>query len=707
MRQNPRFSPSEHLLDPPKQKEVKITDVKIQHKSVYSLDKINKYNRSTNTITLSPSDKSLEIFFSALDFNNTDKIRYAYKLEGVDDEWIYTKDNRPSAIYNQLKKGNYSFFIKSTDAHNLWSKKITTLNIIRKPAIYETNIAFTLYIIFIALAVTVLIYIMMNRVKLKNKIKMTQFEKNKTEELTLTKLKYFTNISHDLLTPLTIISCLIDDMETTIQQKPSQLPQIRSNVSRLKRLLQQILDFRRIENGKMQLNITKSDICYFINDICFNHFLPIINKKHINFTFNSPHEEIKAYFDADKIDKIVFNLLSNAFKFTPENGNISITLKPYNEDNHQYVSIIISDTGIGISPQDIDSIFNRFYNNKNLNSSDTHGIGLSISKDLIELHHGKIIVESKLNKGTTFTIHIPIDKDSYSKSEISTNSLFEGTQKDIIYYNSNIEPAEPLKNKDFPKKFPNINILLADDNIELLELMKQILSRSYNILTATNGIEALELVKTTDIDVIISDVMMPEMDGIELCKSLKNNIETSHITIILLTAKNSINDRIECYNAGADAYISKPFEMAVLNARLTNFISHKKSKQAEFKSNLELNISTLENQKIDEIFLNDVIKIIEKNISETEFDINSLAAELNLSRSSLYRKIKTITDLSPIEFIRNIKLKHASAMLKNSTVSISDVAYAIGFSDPKYFSSCFKAEFNITPSEFQKKHLNN
>ncbi len=702
-----RFTPSEHLLSKPQQTNVKITDIKIQNESILTPDKIKKYNKSNKTLTLTPSDKNIELYFSALDYSNSDKISYAYKLEGIDDDWVYVKEGRQFAVYSQLNKGNYKFKVKASDAHNLWSEHITTLNIIREPAIYETTAAYVIYITFIAFIVSILIYIMMNRVMLKNKIKMAQFEKHKTEELTQTKLKYFTNISHDLLTPLTIISCLIDDVETTLPKKISQFSLMRSNVGRLKRLLQQILDFRRVENGKMQLKITNSDIASFINDICYNHFLPIFNKKQINFSFHSTQKEIKAYFDADKIDKVLFNLLSNAFKYTPENGEISISLETYAENNHDYLTINVSDTGVGIEQEDLDNIFTRFYTNKTHKANESHGIGLSLCKDLIELHHGWISVDSKKEDGTTFTIHIPIDKDSYSPNEISTYNTL-GIHKEL---ETNFDITEvndtDLSSIQTSGKLANVNILLVDDNLDLLKLMKQILSRTYHIHTATNGIEALEQVKSSDIDVIVSDVMMPEMDGIELCKTLKGDLETSHIAVILLTAKNSINDRIECYNAGADAYISKPFEMGVLNARINNFISHKKTKQEEFKSDLEINVSSLENHSIDEQFLNNAIQIIEKYLSESEFDINTFADELNLSKSSLYRKIKTITGLSPIEFIRNIKLKHASIMLKNNTISISEVAYAVGFSDPKYFSSCFKNEFNITPSEFQKNNTTN
>ncbi|MFA9370854.1 MAG: two-component regulator propeller domain-containing protein [Labilibaculum antarcticum] len=696
------FYPSEKLTTAPQETEVKITDIKIQNKSIFHSNNQKIFNRKSNVLELNPDDKNIEFDFSTLNYTSPEKIKYAYKLEGIDNDWVYVKKDRQFAIYNQLKKGQYTFMVKASDAHNLWSNKITKLKIIRKPALYETHVAYLLYFIIVASSLFTLIYFIINRVALRNKVKMTQFEKNKSEEITQTKLKYFTNISHDLLTPLTIISCLIDDLETSSPKKSSQFSIMRSNVVRLKRLLQQILDFRRIEDGKMQLRITHTDIVSFIKDVCYNHFLPIFNKKQISFSFHSSPPEIEAYFDADKIDKMLFNLLSNAFKYTPENGKISIIISLHDKNEHSYLSIKVCDTGIGISTPNSKEIFTRFYTNRTMSASETHGIGLSLTKDLVELHHGHISVESELNKGTEFTIEIPIDKSSYSVTEISTNTILDISDHETDT-KSNFFSEDIISGQIGPKQASNVTVLLVEDNIELLQLMQQMLSRSYHILTATNGIKAMDIIKSTDIDIVISDVMMPEMDGVELCETLKGHIDTSHISVILLTAKNSIEDRIECYKAGADAYISKPFEMKVLEARINNFLSNRHDKQKEFKSNLEINISSLEYPSIDKQFLNNAIAIIEKYISETDFDINMFAEELNLSKSTLYRKIKTITGLSPIEFIRNIKLKHASLMLKNNSISVSEVAYSVGFTDPKYFASCFKAEFNITPSEYQKK----
>ncbi|MCW3805500.1 ATP-binding protein [Plebeiibacterium marinum] len=688
--------PSNELKQETEQTETIISDIKIHHKSILGSEIAEKFNSQSKTLTLSPHDKNIELYFSTLNYNNPQKIRYAYKLEGVDNNWVELKSDRQFAIYSELKKGEYLFRVKSTDIYNIWRNKETQLTIIKKPAYYETRLAFFLYFIILTGSMALLIYIIKSRITFRNKMNISELEKKKTDELTQTKLKYFTNISHDLLTPLTIISCIIDDIEISDKPQKFQLSTMRSNIVRLKRLLQQILDFKRVENGKMQLHISNTDISSFIKNICYSHFVPLFEKKHINFNLNSLSNEIDAYFDADKIDKVIFNLLSNALKFTPEHGSISVKLDTIEQNNIELLKIEISDTGIGIPPQDIKNIFTRFYTNRKMNASDTHGIGLSLCKDLIEIHHGSISVKSTVNKGTTFNITIPINKGSYSPAERSTESIIEIQETaSITEFNEN----------ESPQHTNDINILIVEDNMELLLVMKNILSKTYNVYTAINGIEALEITKTNEIHIMISDVMMPEMDGLELCKTIKNNIESSHISVILLTAKNSTQDRIECYNAGADAYISKPFESNILLARINNFIKQKQNKQKEFKDNLEINISSLENHELDKQFLKNAVDIIEKKLSVIDFDNNMFAKELNMSKSSLYRKIKTLTGLSPIEFARNIKLKHACILLKNNTASITDVAYAVGFSDPKYFSTCFKNEFNMTPSLFQKENL--
>lgn len=693
------FTSSENLSGTPKPSKVLITDVKIQNQSILQGFSNSRFNAISKTLTIYPDDRNIEIDFSSLNYTYPQKIQYAYKLEGVDDDWVYTGSNRQFATYNQLGKGSYTFCVKATDENRLWSSEVTKFKIQKLPAFYETWWAYLIYATLALLCLYLVLRIAKNRLKLRNELKIAQIEKEKSEELTQTKLRYFTNISHDFLTPLTIISCLIDDIETSSKKQFPQYGIMRSNVNRLKRLLQQVLDFRKVESGNMKLKINNGEIVTFVRDVCYTHFSPLIQKKKIEFTFIAEPNQIQAYFDADKVDKVIFNLLSNAFKYSSQAGSIKVQLHTYEKDKHTYLSIQISDTGAGIAPEDLSSVFTRFYYNSKADASQTNGIGLSLTKDLVELHRGTISADSKLNVGTTFRVTIPIDKESFTDSEIVETAQI--LMDEVSLPKVSIKEAEWSESNPKNDKL-GINLLLVEDNEDLRHTMQKILSGRYNVLTSSNGTQAMDILKTADVDIIISDVMMPEMDGLQLCQALKSNIETSHISIILLTAKNSADDRIECYNAGADGYISKPFDLKVLEARINNFITNKKDKQQEFKSNVEINISTLQYPSLDEHFLNNAVEIIEKYLSETEFDINAFAEHLNMSKSSLYRKIKTMTGLSPIEFIRNIRLKHACQMLKDKSISISEVAYSVGFSDPKYFTSCFKNEFNITPSEYQK-----
>jgi signal transduction histidine kinase/ligand-binding sensor domain-containing protein/AraC-like DNA-binding protein len=693
------FTPYHKLSEEPQRIKAVITNLRINGTPVLGLNDNDRFQVRSQTIHIHPDDKNIELAFSSLNYVFSSKMQYAYKLEGIDDDWVYTDASRPYAFYNHLPKGNYTFFLRTTDSNGLWSKEIAQIKIHKTPAFYESWWAY--FIVFLVIAV--LIYGVYdrtkNRIRLRQELRIAQIEKEKGEELTQIKLRYFTNVSHDFLTPLTIINCLIDDVEMSFKAKIPQFEMMRANINRLKRLLRQIIDFRKIESGNMKLKISQGDISQFIKDICLSNFEPLMSKKQINFSFNTVADQIPAYFDFDKIDKIIFNLLSNAFKYTPEYGEINVELEQYHIDNHTYVMIKVSDTGIGIAPEDLENIFVRFYTDKRGSLTDTNGIGLSLTKELLTLHRGTINVESQLNKGTVFTIRIPIDQMSYPEAEINTPNLIVDNiinQEKDKYISSDVKISLSEIEKE------DIQLLLVEDNEELLYLMYHILSKRYHVTIAKNGADALDAINKNEIDIIISDVMMPGIDGLDLSRALKSNIETSHIPIILLTAKNSNEDRIECYNAGADAYIAKPFDLKVLEARISNFIQSRRHKQREFRTDVILDTSTLETSNIDKEYLDKIIQIIQKNISESSFDVNMLAGKLLVSNSSLYRKVKGMTGLSPVEFIRNIRLKHASRMLKEGTYTISEIAYASGFSNPKYFSTCFKEEFNMTPTEYQK-----
>lgn len=702
------FSSYKKLADKPERIRTAVVDVKIGGESLLTGDINKRFNLLKRTLNLCADDRNIEIDFSSLNYSYPTKILYAYKMEGVDKDWVYIKDERRFAYYNQLPKGKRIFSVKATDVNGLWSSLVTKVEVDKAPAFYETWWAYTIYVVCVLLISYSFYFRVKRRMQLQHDLKIIQIEKDKSEELTQTKLRYFTNISHDLLTPLTIINCLVEDAEYQYKNKIPQLEMIQYNVGRLRRLLQQILDFRKVESGNMTLKVAAGDIIALIRNVCYSNFMPLVQKKNQELVFESSTESLQAYFDADKIDKVVFNLLSNACKYTAENGKIQVVLSTYPSDNHVYFSIKVIDTGAGIAPEDLDKIFTRFYNNQHRLSGDTNGIGLSLTKDLLDLHHGSISVESEIGKGTAFTVVIPIDRESYAENEINTDALpaMDRISDSVLGYSQESITTDTEENLSTEESERNgINLLLVEDNEELLYLMERLLSRHYQVMLAKNGAEALLLVKNNDIDIIVSDVMMPEMDGLELCRNIKGNLETSHIPIILLTAKNSAEDRIECYNAGANAYISKPFELKVLEARINNFLSEKKNKQEEFRSDVEdVNLNLLDASEMDKAFLEKVIDIIGKNIISATFDVLQLADILSMSKSSLYRKIKAMTGLSPVEFIRNIRLKHAAKMLCDKSISVSEVAYACGFSNPKYFSTCFKEEFNMTPKEYQKAH---
>lgn len=589
--------------------------------------------------------------------------------------------------------------MKTTDTNGLWSNYIAEIQVSKEPAFYETWWAYMFYVVLVILSLYLFYRRMKRRLQLRHELRIAQIDREKSEELVQTKLRYFTNISHDLLTPLTIITCLIDDAEMTNGSRISQLSMIRSNVNKLRRLLQQILDFRKVESGNMKLSVSKSDIVSFIDDVCKVNFAPLIRKKSQTFIFSTEDKHLIAYFDRDKIDKIVSNLLSNACKYTSEGGEIKLIMKSYQEAEHTHLRIQVVDTGEGIAPGDLENIFKRFYTAHKGDESESNGIGLSLTKDLVELHHGTIEVESELTKGSTFTIYFPIDKDSYQENELITGETPVNDKKAaMIFEHEDLEKPGVVEDVQVNDN----HLLLVEDNEELLYLMEKILSRQYHVLVAKNGLEALDIIKDNEIDIIISDVMMPEMDGLELCRNIKSNLETSHIPVILLTAKNTAEDRIECYNAGADGYISKPFELKILEARINNFIIYKKSKQEEFRTNVEVDIDSLETSSIDKDFLDKVVSVIESNMVKGDFDVVQLADALAVSKSTLYRKMKIATGLSPIEFIRNIRLKYGSQLLKNKSMSIAEVAYECGFSNPKYFATCFKEDFGVTPKEYQK-----
>ncbi|MGC3976881.1 MAG: response regulator [Paludibacteraceae bacterium] len=516
------------------------------------------------------------------------------------------------------------------------------------------------------------------------------------------KLRYFTNITHELLTPLTIIMLQVEKIQNKFGGDNEQYDIIKDNVNRLNRLIKQILVFRKTESGNLKLKISSNDIIAYINNICQSNFRPLINEQDINFTFDTEQEHYMAYFDTDKLDKIIYNILSNAFKHTPKEGSIAVKISFVERENDTLMRLSIADTGEGIDENDIPHIFKRFYISRSADQSQSHGIGLALTYDLVQLHKGNISVKSKLGEGSVFTVEIPVSMSSYTKEEFASDNVdeTEDSAKTIQVLNQNTMEEQEMEDEFVTEKQ---TILIVEDNRELRNLMMEYFSNEYNVLSAENGLKGLEVLsENQELDLIISDIMMPEMDGLTFCKTIKNDIKTSHISILLLTAKNTTQDRIEAYNAGADSYISKPFEFEVLNARVKNLIKKRKQKAEGFQKSYDINISSMEYSSVDEQFLRTAIKVVEERLSDESLNFDDFAASMAVAKSTLHRKLKTLTGLSPVEFMRNIRLKHATQMLESNTGNISEIAFAVGFNDPKYFSRCFKNEFGMTPKEYQE-----
>lgn len=659
--------------------QVLITDVKSDNRSVLFSPAGSETGNSVHKITLSPETRNIEILFSALSYTSGRRIKYAYQLEGADKKWTYIDNGKHSAFYNYLGKGEYTFRLKATDPYGNWMEEEQQLLIRRLPAWYETWYAYSFYTLFIVCIICLLFYAYTKRMEKKNKLKLQ-------EELTQIKLNYFTNISHELLTPLTIISCVADDLEENKESSERQVEILRSNANRLKRLLQQILDFRKVESRKMEISASKSNLSSFVSGIVASNFQSLAHQKSISLSTRID-DGIWGYMDIDKFDKILFNLLSNAIKYTPEHKKINVSLSAIYKEGCRFLVLNVEDEGIGIAEKDIKHIFTKFYNNKNHPGCQSNGIGLSLTKELVTLHHGTIEVSSEPGKGSVFTVEIPIDREVYSEREIAESSLLTVQEEETDTFIPDEKPC----------------ILFIDDNKDLRELIQHILSKKYQIFIAENALQGLELLKNTPVDIIICDIMMPQMNGLEFCRQIKGDIQTNHIPIIMLTAKNAVDDQIECYKAGAESYIAKPFEMKILQARIDNLLQSREQSRQSFRSKMEINISNLNYQTSDEEFLNNAMQCVERHIQESEFDTVQMANELHISRSTLSRKCKVISGCTPLEFIRNIKLKYACALLKKKTISISEVAYATGFSSPKYFTKCFKEEFGMTPTEYQSQ----
>lgn len=666
---------------------VSITDIKTTGHSLL-FEPITR--NSCKEVSIQPNQRNIEIHFSSFQYKALHRVKYAYRLDGIDREWTIVEGGKNIAFYNKLSKGHYTFRVKSTDAYGRWMNNEQTLTLVRLPAWYETWIAYTVYTIFVLFLIIIASHTYSRNLRVRNRVRLQK-------ELAQVKINYFTSISHELLTPLTVISCASDALKMGQLDDDNQVDILQNNVNRLKRLIQQVLDFWKMENSKMKLCVKNINISTTIQSIVAGNFQVLAHKKGIRLT-TQIEEGIYGYLDCDKLDKILFNLLSNAIKYTPEGKRVHLIVETIlDQKANRRLSICIADEGIGIESDELPKIFTKFYNNPNREGYESNGIGLALTKELVVLHHGSIEVNSNPGKGSKFEVELPIIPEAYLPEERSENAVADEqrpTRLGITSAHTNESAQLTATTKP--------TVLFIDDNTDLLELMNSLFSEQQKVLTAISGEEGIAMLGIYSVDIIVCDLMMPGISGTQLCETVKQNPQTGHIPIIMLTAKHSAEDRVESYRMGADSYITKPFDMKVLQARINNLLQVCKQRREAFQADTKMGLQGIDYPVSDREFLQQAINCVKKYVQDPNFDIVQLSSELCMSRSTLSRKLKALTGLTPLDFVRNIKLKHACTLL-NTQMCVAEVAYSIGLSSPKYFSKCFKEAFGLTPSEYQTK----
>lgn len=671
------------------------TDLKIHGKQ--SLEPIDDIKE----LSLTPSQRNITIHFAALDYIRPEEIQYAYRLKGLEKEWNKSEKNR-SASYINLPAGEYQLEVKSTNSDGVWTNNMRTLSIKILPTFWETGWAWLVYSIAFILFTGTIVYILFYIYRLRHEVSIEQQVSN-------IKLRFFTDISHELRTPLTLITTPVTEVlenEPLSSTARTHLNLVHKNTERMLRLINQILDFRKIQNKKMKTLVQKTEFIDFIRKIA-ESFTAIAQEKEINYSFENEISELYIWIDRDKVEKIMFNLLSNAFKYTLLGKSIRIYLKTTDKD----VSIFVEDEGIGIAPEKLESLFKRFETLAKFNMMQpSSGIGLSLVKELVEMHHGSITVKSQLEKGSTFCVTLPLDRKVLEEDERVELILADSSIEKEIAPAIMTEQKEPIIAEAKEITGEKQTILIVEDNAELKKLLQTILGERYHVLVASNGKEGFEKVLEVLPDMIISDVMMPVMDGLEMIKKIKENKDICHIPIIILSAKSSLDDRIEGLEQGIDDYITKPFSSSYLKARVSSLFTQRKQLQELFIKNLSTahleETNPLEPSKpsvmpYDEMFIKQVMEYMEEQMSNPNLVIDDFASQLSMSRSLFYRKLKSITGFTPVDFIREIRFKRAAQLIENGSYNFSQIAYMTGFSDPKYFSKSFKKYMGVTPSEYK------
>ncbi|WP_298487882.1 hybrid sensor histidine kinase/response regulator transcription factor [uncultured Maribacter sp.] len=653
-------------------------------------------------LTLKHKERSFSIGFSTLHYAAPQQNKYAYKLEGFDSDWIYTTALNRIAKYTNLSPGKYTLKVKASNNNGYWSNNELQLGIKIKSPWWASTLSLIIYSIVLLGGLWLFRKFTIIKTTKKNQYVVEAMEKQKIEELNQLKLTFFTNISHEFRTPLTLIIGFIERLQTFSATIPEQNRQkyydkIFKNSKILLKLINQLIGFRKLEHGKLNLKVSYSNLTNFISLLSEN-FNEVANKKQIKFNVHY-EKQINTWFDPEIIERVIFNLLSNAFKFTSVKGEINVKL--YSDDDYAYIEV--KDNGKGIPQEVQEHIFERF-SNTNSGGKFGSGIGLSFIKNLIEIHHGNITFKSIEERGTTFKVILPMDKNTYNYVEITEEDItLIGEIKNQHWLLPSIDTDEIINIETENTKFQTI--LLVEDNKDILYFLEETFKNRFNIYKAEEGKQAFDICLDNNIDLVISDIMMQGMDGYSFCEKLKSDQRINHIPIILLTAKNTSESKIKGYSLGAEAYISKPFNLKELEARIEALLESRNNVIKKFKNEIEISPSEVGLTSIDERFINRVMSCIEKNISNSGFTVEILSKECGLGRMELNKKLKALVGFTSNAFIRNIRIKRAAQLLQKNMYSVSEIMYEVGFNDPQYFRETFKKQMGVTPSVYKKNKL--
>lgn len=682
-----------------------VTDVLIDDVPFVQLDSVEKRNISeempsyTRLLRIPAHVKKFGVEFSLLTYGNALKNVYAYRLDGYDEEWHYVSGELHRAVFQNLPSGTYELHVKATDSYGHWLEMPYTLTIKVLPPWYASRLAYMAYILMFIGGVFAFARWYKEHLKTKNRLQMGVI---------------LTNITHELLTPLTVISATIYKLKSLAPQFGEDYLVIDSNVNRTTRLLRQILEVRKSQAGQLKLLVSRGNLAEFVGKAC-ESIRPMAVHSEVTLETNIPKGESLMWFDADKLDKILYNLLSNAIKYNKKGGRVAVSLK-YTKT---LAVITVSDAGIGMSSEKLKHLYTRFFDGdyRKQNMPGT-GIGLALTRELVKLHHGDIHCESKEGEGTSFTVSLPVRKGAYAPQEIDTLNTSKAINAQSVQIASVPEDVGEKKETSMLSALIRRNaskILVVEDNEELLALMHQMLNGKYQVLTAKNGKQALNIIMKEELDLVVSDVMMPIMDGIELTKHIKEDENYWQLPVILLSAKNKDEDKTEGYATGADAYVTKPFRFEELEVRIDALIANRRKMKTTFAKDAECLAAENPTEKNDhghfsnpdKVFVQKATEMVMQHLADSDYDRETFANDMAMGESTLYNKVKTCTGQTVIGFINSIRLNEAKHLMQdNPRILVGVLAMRVGFNTPKYFSKCFKKEFGIFPKEYAEQLKN-